>query len=244
MSSFTVVQGLIRDDGWKLLLGRVHNYEWTPEYYPSYDGAFNHSKLNCGAPCAYGENGDPLWSSSTPVTRALCSEQGTYGQHNVTPTPQGCLFNIFDDPMEQNDRSAEYPDIVAELFARIEELQLTVFSPNRGWNNGSACEVAVNVWGGYFGPFVNYSNPVTISPTSKPSHKPSKSPSSSSKPSHTPSHKPSKSPTSSPTTDDDDDDDDDDGDDDDGDDDDGDDDDDDDTAAEDIDDDDTVGNDV
>ena len=154
IDSFTVVQGLIRDDGWKLLIGGVHNYGWTPEYYPSYNGAFNHTKLNCGAPCVYSENGDPLWSSSTPVTKALCTEQGTYGHHNVTPTPQGCLFNIFDDPMEQYDLSTEYPDIVAEMYQRIEELQLTVFSPNRGFNNGTACEVAVNIWGGYFG-YVN-----------------------------------------------------------------------------------------
>ena len=65
----------------------------------------------------------------------------------------GCLFDLLADPTEHNDVAAAHPDIVAALYKRIEHHQSTVFSPNRGTDDGSACRAATHTWGGFYGPF-------------------------------------------------------------------------------------------
>lgn len=64
------------------------------------------------------------------------------------------MFQVFTDPNEENDVAAEHPDIVKELYARINELQKGVYSPDRGSDNGMACKAALDKWGGFWGPFV------------------------------------------------------------------------------------------
>ena len=65
----------------------------------------------------------------------------------------GCLFDIMNDPTEHNDVAKDHPDIVAALYARILHYQQGVFSPDRGKDDGSACNAATNKWGGFYGPF-------------------------------------------------------------------------------------------
>lgn len=67
----------------------------------------------------------------------------------------GCLFNIFDDPTEHDDIAAANPTIVAELYARIQAIQATVFSPDRGSDDGTSCRAAIDKWQGFFGPFLS-----------------------------------------------------------------------------------------
>jgi len=67
----------------------------------------------------------------------------------------GCLFNILSDPTEHDDVAAAHPAIVAEMYARIEELQASAFGPARGVNDGAACRAATHKWGGFWGPFAD-----------------------------------------------------------------------------------------
>jgi len=66
----------------------------------------------------------------------------------------GCLFNIVDDPTEHNDVSAQYPNIVSQLQARIKYYQGTVFNADRGEVDPTVCNYADTVYKGFFGPWV------------------------------------------------------------------------------------------
>jgi arylsulfatase B len=112
----TTVQGLIRADGYKLLIGEIGQNIWTGPLYPNKSTSWVDTPYKCGNP--------------------------------------GCLFNIIDDPTEHNEISAAHPDIVKAMYARILELQKTVFFPNRGTDDGVACTAALQKWGGFWGPFV------------------------------------------------------------------------------------------
>jgi arylsulfatase I/J len=118
----TTVQGLIRADGYKLLLGEVGQDIWQGPLYPNASTNWVDTPYKCGVP------GGKL-------------------------SPR-CLFNVFTDPTEHNDVSASNPDIIASMYARILELQKSAFSPNRGTDDGVACDAATQKWGGFWGPFV------------------------------------------------------------------------------------------
>ena len=109
----TTVQGVIRNDGFKLLLGNVENNWWTGPVYPN-STTYPTGHYNCGG---------------------------------------GCLFNIFDDPTEHNEISAQHPDVVAQL-AKVVKAQ-RVYSPDRGSNDGEACTKALNIHEGFYGPFID-----------------------------------------------------------------------------------------
>ena len=119
----TVVQALVRADGYKLLIGMTGQNIWTGPHYPNASTSWNDTGYHCGVP-------------STPPTGK-----------------GGCLFNVLSDPNEYSDVAADHPDIVAEMYARILELQATAFSPNRGSDDGAACRASKNRWGGFWGPF-------------------------------------------------------------------------------------------
>ena len=59
------------------------------------------------------------------------------------------------DPNEHDDVVDQHPDIVADMYARIQELQTTAFTPNRGKDDGSACRAAMGKWGQFWGPFTS-----------------------------------------------------------------------------------------
>ena len=107
------VQGVLRADGWKLLLGKVENNWWTGPTYPN--------------------------SSTYPSGNFNCRD--------------GCLFNVFTDPTEHNDVAADHPDIVAQLTKVATDY--VVYSPDRGKNDGEACNKAFARHSGFYGPFVD-----------------------------------------------------------------------------------------
>ena len=131
MSKFyngTVVQGIVTTAGpagglWKLLVGEVPQNIWTGPQYPNQSTSWVDNPEHCGIPM------DPVVGKG------------------------GCLFDLLADPTEHNDVAAAHPDIVAALYKRIEHHQSTVFSPNRGTDDGSACRAATHTWGGFYGPF-------------------------------------------------------------------------------------------
>ena len=71
-----------------------------------------------------------------------------------TPTQRGCLFDIFADPTEQHDLAPQMPKLVDELYARLEELDKTLFDPDRGKPDVDRACAAVVRRGGYWGPWL------------------------------------------------------------------------------------------
>lgn len=110
----TIVQGIIRNDGYKLLLGDIGGAIWQGPVYPN--------------------------SSTYPDAVLDCKEP--------------CLFNILDDPTEQENIATKYPSIVQELMKRLDYWNTTVYSPDRGNDDGTACQVAVEKYHGFWGPFI------------------------------------------------------------------------------------------
>jgi hypothetical protein len=124
LGNMTVVQGLVRADGYKLLIGETGQNIWTGPKYPNASTNWDDVPYHCGVP------------STPPVGKG------------------GCLFNILTDPTEHDDIAAANPAIVAEMYARILELQKTAFSPDRGHVTPLACDAATEKWLGFWGPFV------------------------------------------------------------------------------------------
>jgi len=81
---------------------------------------------------------DTVWNGDTAI-------------HDCTG---GCLFDIFEDPTEHNDLATTNPTLLKSLKARLDEAQKTVFSPNRGKTDPTACTAALGPHKGYWGPFV------------------------------------------------------------------------------------------
>jgi hypothetical protein len=66
------------------------------------------------------------------------------------------LFDLSNDPNEHVDLASEKPDIVAKLRSRLETINITVYSPDRGAvQNHLKCQIGVQKYGGYFGPFLD-----------------------------------------------------------------------------------------
>lgn len=97
-----------------------------------------------------GELGQNIWQS--PVyPNASTAWRDTPFSCGEAP---GCLFNLEEDPSEYVDRAREEPEVAARLRARIAQLQLEVYSPQRGVDDGLACAAAMGTWGGFWGPFL------------------------------------------------------------------------------------------
>ncbi len=65
----------------------------------------------------------------------------------------GCLFNVRDDPNEENDLAAAMPEKLAELHARLSALREGVYAPDRGDEDPAACDqIATNR--GFWGPWL------------------------------------------------------------------------------------------
>jgi arylsulfatase I/J len=107
-----IVTGVLRSDGYKLLLGKLANNWWTGPVYPN--------------------------STTYPT-----------GSHDCG---QGCLFNVFTDPSEYSDIAADHPDIVAALTKVAKEQEATAYNPQRGTDDGEACQKAFAVHKGFWGP--------------------------------------------------------------------------------------------
>ena len=66
----------------------------------------------------------------------------------------GCLFNIKTDPTEHVNLATEMPDVLKEMQKKLKKYQETYFNPDRGKNSLAACDVALNKYGGFWGPFI------------------------------------------------------------------------------------------
>jgi len=124
---------------WKLLTGHVGEAAWGGPNYP-----------NASSPASPVDPGPSL----------NCS--------------QGCLFDIIADPTEHNDVATQHPAVVASLTARLAELRkgfftnaddfsaTTVCPANMGNVTPCGCWAALNVWGGYFGPWAWAPNSTSV----------------------------------------------------------------------------------
>ena len=115
-SGNTIVEGVLRADGYKLILGKQASAFWTGPVYPN-STVYPSGNEDCGT--------------------------------------KGCLFNVFTDPNEHEEVSSSHPAIVKELQALIDAATPSVFNPDRGVDDGTACEKAWTTWGGFFGPFLH-----------------------------------------------------------------------------------------
>lgn len=71
-------------------------------------------------------------------------------------TPQtGCLFDVYADPGEHHNLAASMPGLYKSLLAKVEEVEKTVYSPSRGASDPRACDMALNNYSGFWGPFVD-----------------------------------------------------------------------------------------
>jgi hypothetical protein len=132
----TAVEGLIRADGMKLLITQP------------------------GQPLE-----EAIWTGPSFPNSSFPASSGAQILATSVECSHGCLFNVSADadPTEHHDLSAEMPLIVSQMRARIEELNRTTFSPHRGLPSSAGCYVALQKWGGFWGPFVGI--PDVPSPT-------------------------------------------------------------------------------
>ena len=98
----------------------------------------------------------PLWPNSSSPSRDIQNYTAHCGKG-------GCLYNVEEDPTEQNDIAAENPAVVAELLAELHVAAQSFWNNNESGvcaHNSSlpiqsacACDAASVVWGGFLGPY-------------------------------------------------------------------------------------------
>lgn len=123
ISAQTLIQGQ-----WKFMQGKMDYATWQGVSYPN----------------------------TTTLTHP---EAGTILQCGAS----GCLFDVVNDPTEHNNVAAQHPDIAQAMAARLAALAQGFYTNNdTGVNvaqcNGvtdmpCACYMALNHWGGFFGPY-------------------------------------------------------------------------------------------
>jgi len=106
--------------------------------------------LNTGYKLLFGQQTQSSWTG--PVSPNSTIWDADNDKHDCS---KGCLFDVFHDPTEHDEISAQHPDIVKDLLARIQDAQKHVFSPDRGTTDPRACEAALNIYDGYWGPFID-----------------------------------------------------------------------------------------
>uniref|UniRef100_A0A7S1L457 Sulfatase N-terminal domain-containing protein n=1 Tax=Alexandrium catenella TaxID=2925 RepID=A0A7S1L457_ALECA len=110
-------------DKWKLLLGSQQGAAWHGPDYPNASSTGEEPVLQCGK--------------------------------------QGCLFDVAADPTEHEDVRDRHPEVAAELSERLQALAASFFDNNdrgvdscpKGIEMPCACWMAVNFYGGFFGPY-------------------------------------------------------------------------------------------
>jgi arylsulfatase B len=126
----TRVGGVLRSDGWKLLIGPPDKFYTVQQYVMT----------------------SPNWPNSTSKLVPLLHPK-TCGRN----PKRGCLFNVFDDPSERLNHAETNQTLFLELLRRVDEIQKSteVYSPIRGKPDPRACEDATSKYGGYWGPFAD-----------------------------------------------------------------------------------------
>ena len=67
----------------------------------------------------------------------------------------GCLYNIKDDPEERKNIATKEPEILKDMQDKLKKYQATYFNPDRGPVSPDACKMALDTYGGFWGPFVS-----------------------------------------------------------------------------------------
>lgn len=147
----TVVQALLRADGYKLIIGALDQNMWQSPSYPNASTNWPETPYHCGVPTTPPTGkGGCLFNVCVRAGLLPSVSDCRNNTSPLLPPPRGRLT----DPTEHDDIAAGNPAIVKELYTRILEIQKTVYSPDRGADNGLACKAAVQKWGGFWGPFV------------------------------------------------------------------------------------------
>jgi len=88
---------------------------------------------------------------------------------NLTNCHTGCLYDIFSDPYETTEVSSAQPDVLAQMKARLAELNQRVFLPDRGVADPAGC----TRWNGFYGPWIDVpQGPPLVQPPAQPSAHP------------------------------------------------------------------------
>lgn len=66
----------------------------------------------------------------------------------------GCLYDISNDPEERVNLATKMPSVLKDMQKRLEGYRKTHFSPDRGNDSPNACKVAIDQYGGFWGPFL------------------------------------------------------------------------------------------
>ncbi|XP_065826529.1 arylsulfatase J-like [Oscarella lobularis] len=66
----------------------------------------------------------------------------------------GCLFNIKTDPEERNNLAESMKDVLKDMQRKLARYQKTFYNPDRGSSDPAACDAAINVYKGFWGPWV------------------------------------------------------------------------------------------
>lgn len=85
------------------------------------------------------------------VTTTLSTKkQVFYANTNCFPA---CLFNVTDDPTEHKDISGDYPTIVNNMLAILQNQSRSIFYRQRTGNDPNCVKTAKTIYGGYIGPY-------------------------------------------------------------------------------------------
>jgi arylsulfatase B len=88
----------------------------------------------------------PMDGWQGPTYPNATGEQPSYypkGWQTGRCAAKGCLYNIFTDPTEHHDLADEMPELLANMQARLAELNKDNFTPNRGEPTLKACVAAI-----------------------------------------------------------------------------------------------------
>ncbi|CAE8635175.1 unnamed protein product [Polarella glacialis] len=73
------------------------------------------------------------------------------GPRSMEDCSAGCLYDVLNDPNEHEDVAKKHPEVVAELKARLKELNSGIFHKYRGTADVAGC----TPWNGFYGPFID-----------------------------------------------------------------------------------------
>lgn len=67
----------------------------------------------------------------------------------------GCLYDISKDPQERVNIASKMPSVLKDMQKKLDKYKKSHFTPDRGDTSPTACKVALNQYGGFWGPFVS-----------------------------------------------------------------------------------------
>ena len=84
--------------------------------------------------------GGPTYPNATTVDDPI-------GHYSIRCPPQGCLYNIADEPEERHDVSATHPHVVEAMKEQMREEEKGI------WNDPQCNKAARKLYGGFYGPW-------------------------------------------------------------------------------------------